>query len=200
MGHLTPYETYTMFMAMKFHFTQKKYNYLQYHGKVKSSPQQYEQKKDRFLYAKLSKRYSAKHMEDFLIANFLKGKVWIGDFLEDDADDNYTSYLKRKQSLTYTFENELDFLLKCSSPSDIFKVKSGQYPSILQDYLSGSVSLETLAILNTFFCFDTVFDAKIGKDDILWSRIRLLMNKVHPFLSYDKDKIKGILKSRILNT
>jgi hypothetical protein len=200
MGLLTPYETYNMFMSLKFHFSQKRYDFFRYNGKVNTSLASFEQKKDRWHYAKLSKIIKDDHMQDFLIANFLKDKKWVGEFLEDDAYDNYTAYLKRKQSLTYTFENELDFLLKSSTPKDLFKVKSGQYPPILQDYLSGGISLETLSIMNTFFCFDQAFDNKLGKDDVIWSRIRLHMQKLHPFLFYDKEKVKFILKSRILNT
>jgi hypothetical protein len=199
MGQLTPFETYNMFMSLKFHFSQKRYDYFRYNGKVNTSLAAFEQKKDRWHYAKLSK-YNPDALQDYLIANFLKGKKWVGEFLEEDAHENYVAYVKRKQSLTYTFENELDFLLKSSTPKDLFKVKSGQYPPLLQDYLSGGISLETLSILNTFFCFDQVFDDKLGKDDIIWSNIRLQLQKLHPFLSYDREKVKTVLKSRILNT
>jgi hypothetical protein len=189
-----------MFMSMKFHFSQKGYDYIKYRGKVKTSLTMFEQKKERFLFARLSKKVKKEQMQDFLIANLIKGKDWVGDILEDECFENFEAYIKRKQSLTYTFQTELEFMLKCSSPKDLFRVSNGQYPSILQDYLSGGISLETLSILNSFFCFDQVFDKKIGKDDPIWSKIKLHMLKLHPFLSYDKEKVKSVLKSRILNT
>jgi hypothetical protein len=199
MGHiLTPQETLNMFMALKFHFTQKKYNYLTYNGKIK--PVSLQGRNDKGYYYRLSKKYSKEQMPDFIIANIIKGKTWVGEFLEDDAHDNYVDYLRRKQSLTYTISNDLDKLLKFATPQGLFKSKRGQYPELLQAHISGEISLETLSVLNVFFCFDKVFDKSIGEDDIIWSGVRLRMNKLLPFISYDKDKIKSLLKEKLLNT
>lgn len=185
-------------MALKFHFTQEKYNYLTYNGKIKQAS--LERRNDKGMFIRLSRKYDKEQMQDFLIANFIKGKTWVGDFLEDDADDNYVNYLRRKQSLTYTIFNELDMLLRFSTPSDLFKSKKGQYPELLQAHISGEVSLETLAVLNVFFCFDRTFDKTIGENDIIWRDIRLRMNKLLPFISFDKEKIRKQLREKILNT
>lgn len=195
---LTPQETLNMFMALKFHFTQKKYNYLTYNGKIK--PVSLQGRNDKGHYIRLSRKYNKEDMQDFLIANIIKGKSWVGEFLEDDAHDNYVDYLRRKQSLTYTISTELDKVLKFTTPQGLFKSQKGQYPELIQAHISGEMSLETLAVLNVFFCFDKVFDKTIGENDVLWSGIKLRMNKMLPFISYDKDRIKGLLKEKILNT
>jgi hypothetical protein len=40
-------------------------------------------------------------------------------------------------------------------------------------------------------------DNKYGKDDIIWSKIKLLAQKILPFLEYDKHKIVGVLKKYV---
>ena len=198
--HLTPYETYALFMSLKFHFSQQKYNYFTYHGKTKNTSLSFDRRNDKYFFVRLSRKYTEDEMPEFLVSNIIKGKVWIGEFLDDDAPDIYTEYIKRKQSLTYFMGTELDGVLKFAKPHTLFKARSGQYPEILQAYLSGEISLETLSILNVFFCFEEPFDRTIGKDDVIWSKIRLMMNKMLPFITYDKDRIKELLKSKILNT
>lgn len=198
MEHLTPQETCSMFLALKFHFTQKGYDYFKYKGKTRKRA--FDTKKDKGYYIKLSRRYDKNQMLEFFISNLIKGKRWIGDLIEDDAKDNYTEYIRRKQSLTYSFESELDGVLKFVPAKDIFKSRFGQYPEIMQAYLSGELSLESLTILNEFFCFDAAFDTKLGKNDPIWSTTKLLMQKMLPFIQYDKEKIRIILRNRFINT
>ena len=197
---LTPYETYCLYLSIKSHFTQKKYDYFKYSGAVKATYESFEKRRDKFHFGRLSKKYNQNEMLDFLVANLVKGKKWIGELLEDDAHDVYLKYLKRKQAFTYHFENELSaLLLDVDDPRDLFICKSGTYPRIINEYLAGTISLETLCILNTFICFFDKFDSKLDKDDIIWSTVRLHTIKLYSFLSYDRKRIKDVLKKH-LNT
>jgi hypothetical protein len=154
--------------------------------------------KDRFLYQRICREYDESVILDFFVANFIKGKVWIRDFLEEEAKDDYMSYMKRKQAITYNFDNELSKALsKVENVQSLFRNNGGQYPEIINLYLNNEISIETMAILNSFIGFSDKFDQKLGKDDILWSKIRLLCLKVQNFLEYDRSKIKNILKDKI---
>ena len=196
---LSAYDTYVLFLSLKNHFTQEKYDYFKYKGKIKNiSKNSFSMSKDRFLYQRICREYDESVILDFFVANFIKGKVWIRDFLEEEAKDDYMSYMKRKQAITYNFDNELSRALsKVENVQSLFRNNGGQYPEIINLYLNNEISIETMAILNSFIGFSDRFDQKIGKDDVLWSKIRLLCLKVQNFLEYDRSKIKNILKDKI---
>lgn len=193
---LTAFDAYVLFLSLKNHFTQEKYDYFKYKGKIKNvSRESFANSKDRFLYQRICREYDDKSIQDFFVANFVKGKVWIRDFLEEEAYDDYLGHLKRKQSLTYTFTNDLDKLFSNNPPETAFRVKGGM-PPILNSVMCGSISPETFAILDNFLQLSKVYDEKM-QGDFIWSKYRLLATKFHPFLEYDKDKMKSILKEKI---
>jgi hypothetical protein len=194
----TPYQTYCLYLAIKSHFTQKKYDYFKYSGAVRATVESFEKRRDKYHFGRLAKIYDQNEMIDFLVANFIKNKKWIGELLEDDADDNYMSYLKRKQSFSYCFDNEVTKLFNSvSDPRELFICSSNTYPKILTEYLSGTISLETFVVLNQFICFFDRFDETLNKDDVIWSVIRLKATKLTSFLNYDKIKIKETIKRNI---
>lgn len=197
---LTPYQTFCLYLAIKSHFTQKKYDYFKYSGTVRATPESFEKRRDKYYFSRLSKKYNENEMLDFLVANFIHDNKWIGDLLEDTGHDNYIKYLKRKQAFTYYFTNELTALLSTvDDPRDLFICSSSTYPRIINEYLAGTISLETLSVLNRFICFFDQFDKKIDQDDIVWSSVRLKSIKLHSFLEYNKKRIKDVLKKH-LNT
>jgi len=195
---LTAFDTYALYLALKQHFTQDSYDYFKYHGKTRANKESFLQNRGRYQFQKLSRMYGDEEMKDFLVANLLKDKTWVGEFLEDDANDNYLAYLRRKQSLAYTFTNEIDEFFNQEPPEVAFKVGEGyrSLPPILNFIMCGAMSPETFVILDRFIGFSSVLDKKLP-DDYLWSKYRKLPQKLHPFLSYDTDKMKNILKEKI---
>jgi len=188
-----------MFFALRNHFTKESYDYFLYNGKVSASKDSFLNHRDKFKYQRLSRLVSESEMKDFLVANILAGKKWVGEFLDDNAEDIYRQYLKRNQSLTYMFSNELDKLFdKVDDVNDLFRVKDNEYPVILNAYLGNEVSIETMVILNRFIGFFDKFDEKL-KDDYIWEKNRLLLRKYEPFVHFDKEKIKSVLKQKVLD-
>jgi hypothetical protein len=195
---LSPYETFCLYIALKNHFTREKYDYHKYNGKTRISQDSFMSRRDRFQFQKLSKKYDANEMPDFIIANILQNKNWIGDLLEDDAHDNYIKYIKYNQSISYYFTNELNNILnKTTEIKSLFSIRKNQYPTIIQYYLGNDISIQTLSLLNKFIGFATKFDECLGKDDVLWSKIRLLCTKLTFFIECDRLKMKTILKEKI---
>jgi hypothetical protein len=195
---LSAFDTFRMFLAIRNHFTQKSYDYFKYKGKTNVSLEAFSKRKDRYYFQKLCRKYEDSEMEDFLVANFIHGKSWVGEFLEEEANDIYLAYLKRKQGFTYHFRNEVSSLFSVvDSAPKVFEIKSGQYPVILNRLLSNELCMETFTILNQFIKFSDKFDAALGKDDVMWSKIRQLSTKLEPFLDYDKNTAKNILKEAI---
>lgn len=98
-------------------------------------------KKDHFWFEKLAKKYSQSEIVDFFVANFIKGRIYIINLVkleENEADNTYKEYIRRRESFSYILGQELDKLLeKVATPSNMFKVNSGEYPSIILSYLRG---------------------------------------------------------------
>lgn len=199
MNRLTAYETYCLFITLKLHFTVLKYDFFRYNGKTsRVSQNTFMARKDRMQFQKLCRICSAENMQDFIVANLAKGLMYVPDLLSDEAEENYKEYVKRKQSFSYIFSNEIDKLFSsASNPADVFKKINGEYPAIINQYLNGTISLETVCVLNAYVRFIPRMDERLGTDDVIWSKMRLLITKFTPFVQYDKDKVKSILKNAI---
>jgi T4 gene Gp59 loader of gp41 DNA helicase len=187
------YEVFVLHQSLKYHFTKKKsYDYFKYQGKIKTSPDIFMKRHDRAFFMRIAKHHSSEDMFDFFLANFIKGKIWIGYFLEDDADTNFIEYLKRKESFSYHFKTEVETALSTvESPKDLFQCEPNRYPVVINQYLGGTLSLEVLVVLNVFVCFRSKYDATL--DDPLWKGISLMMTKTLPFVEYDRTRIESIL-------
>jgi T4 gene Gp59 loader of gp41 DNA helicase len=110
---LSGYGVYRIYMALKMHFTQESYDYVKYHGKVRVTEDSYSNRRDKWYFEKLAKKYDADEMETFLLANMKHGDVkWIGDYLDNESREIYNEHKKHNESLSYNFSNEIDLLLK----------------------------------------------------------------------------------------
>lgn len=196
---MTGYETFALFNSLKLHFNRESYDYFKYNGKSNVSVDSFENRRDKYHFHKLAKKYSNKDdMELFLVSNFVeKPNSWAGDLLTEEADDNYKKHQKVLQSLSYVFENDCRRLFEdCENPNDLFKVNSGDYPVVLKSTLQKVTQIETLCILNKILGFEPNWTARIT-DTIRWPEFRLRLLKYAAFLPQDVVKYKLILKKII---
>ena len=177
---MTPVETYQSYLALKLHF-EGKYDYFKYSGKTSASAESFEKRKDKFKFVKLSTKLSDPQILDYYLANFIRGKKWIGDF----DKTNWLEHKKVNQSLEYVYQNDIEKLLTIAENFDIlFKVGEGNHPKLVKAYLGKKVSLETLVILEKILKFRESFDAKIS-ETYIWPKGSLLIKKYEPFLDID---------------
>ena len=190
---LTGYETYCMYLALKNHFTKDNYDFFKNNGKVHVSKESYLNRRDRIQFEKIARRHD--DPKGFMVAGFLSDRTWIGELLDDDAENSYQQYVKNNQSRSYIFKNELE---KADDLKSLFKPEDNGYPKFLNDYMRGDISFDTIVILDHFIQFIPKFDAKL-KDDYLWSKFSFKARKYKPFLLQDLDqkKFKELLTSRI---
>jgi hypothetical protein len=193
----TGFAAYALWNALKLHFTSESYDYFRYNGKTNVSKQTFTTNKSKYQFYKLSRKYDLEELKNFYIANFIQGKGdWVGDLLQD-GDENYTKWQKTQQSLTYTFENDIIVLLdKVENPNDLLVVRNNEFPKLLQYTTQGDITLETLIILNDLMNFFPMWEKEIY-DDIVWPSFKTKCVKYKPFLHYDKEKFKQILKEKI---
>jgi hypothetical protein len=195
MKHFTGYGAYLLFLALRTHFTNAKYDFFQMHGKLRANKESYNKRHDRFFFEKLAKEYNAEELRDFYISNFLEDKHYVTEMIEDGSQRNYIEYQRRRQALSYNFTSELERIFSDSSTGP-FITSDSEYPNIINLYLRRILSPETMIILDDFILYSDKFN-KYLCDDIIWSKIYLKLRKYKPFLKYDKNKFKHILKEKV---
>lgn len=188
------FDIYVYYLALKRHFTSD-YDFHKYNGKVKANVMSFENRKDKFFFYKLSKKPDAKEL---ILANMLVNPgIWIGDMLEDKAQQIHNERLRRVQSLSRTFQLDLNELNE-EFDSNIL-VEGGQHPRLLQLFNQRRICLETLVILNELTkCFR--YWSKNISDTIVFPAINKLVNDYSPFLEYDKDKMRRIVVDKFKHT
>jgi hypothetical protein len=141
-------------------------------------------------------------LKNFYVANFLEGKGdWVGELLQD-GDENYAKWQKRIQSLTYTFENDVEYLFdgvngaEFWTMDDYFKPIDGGWPALITKLMQNKISLETACILIDIVGCMPQWEKQIT-DDIVWPTWHRLIKRYTPFIQYDKNKFLHILKKKI---
>ena len=187
---MSAFECYKEYLALKNHFSSPNYDYFRYNGKLKVNSTSFDQRKDKLFFQKLAKHPD---VHNFLVANLSKNdKAWIKELAySDDAERVYKDWLKRNQSLTYVVANDLSQL---DSPFDgnFIVSKTQSHPRLLQLYLGGHVTLETMCILLDITKAKKHWDSKMEFDPI-YDEVRKKIEKYTPFIKYDKDKMKKIV-------
>jgi len=183
---MEPFEVYQKYIALKNHFTSAKYDYFKYNGKIKLSRDAFEKRRDKYFFYKFSK---LKDVEKLLLANMVDGDVnfWVGDIKESSPEEIYRQWLKRQQSLLYTFTEDLG-KLKDDFDENILVPEYG-HPHLMRLYLRGDICIETVIILNMLTQFFKYWDKQL-KDDTLWPDIKNKMLKYQPFLSIEPARYK----------
>jgi DNA-binding transcriptional regulator/RsmH inhibitor MraZ len=196
---MTGYETFGLYQALKLHFTSESYDFFKYNGKTNASVTTFENRKDKYHFYKLSRKYSDRDdMVNFIVANFVEDEnSWVGSLLQENAEVNFRKHQKVIQSLSYTFENECRNLFEgFSNPNDII-MTDGVYPVLLTKTLRSEISIETLCVLNGVLNFFPMWAKRID-DTIRWPEFRRKCVKYASFLPKDDVKYKLILK-KVLN-
>jgi hypothetical protein len=190
---LTGYEAFCLYTGLKLHFTSS-YDFFKYNGKVRVTIDAFDNRKDKYFFHRLSRKYDKEQLEQFLIANFLHDPgVWIGKLLDEEANTRYVEYQKNIQSLSYIFENECRELFSMlENPNEILKT-SGEHPVLLKKALRGEVSIQTVFILNSLINFIPKWQEKI-QDTVVWPNYDKLLLNYRGFLKYDINKCKQILR------
>lgn len=193
---ITGYETFGLYQALKLHFTTDSYDFHKYGGKSKISVEAFENRKDKYQFYKLSRRLKNKDdLIDFIVANMVSEDTsWVGDLLEENSEINYRQRQRVLQSLSYTFENDCDRIFAGhENPNMVLQSEDGDYPQLLTMALQKKIEFETLCILNDILKFLPMWSRKIN-DTVRWPTYKRKIEKYTPFIQYDKDKMKNILK------
>ena len=194
----TGFAAYAIYNSIHLHFTSSSYNYHKYNGKTNVSKDSFLKRKDKYHFYKLSRRFSLEELVNFYVSNFIDNEIkWIGDISGEDGESCYLKWKKRKESLSYIFQNDIDFLLdRVNKPDELLVVKSGNYPKLLEVTMQGSIEVETTCILNKLMNFLPMWDKKVS-DDIIWPDWKMKIEKYTPFIEFSETKYKLLLTQKI---
>ena len=191
---MSPFETYQHYLSLKNHFTNPKYDFFKYGAKTRASISSFNKRKDKYWFEKTSRKYDDKEVVNFLVSNFVAAdnpqNLWIGEII-NSGERNYAEWMKRQQSLTYLFKEQMNELLSDNELETVFNCSKG-HPPILKKYLAGEVSIENVVICERIFSFCKRFDKKL--DDPVWETVSLKIKKYLPFLNIDVFHYKKLLR------
>ena len=195
---VTPFETYQHYLSLKNHFTNPKYDFFRYGAKTRATVASFNKRKDKYWFEKTSRKYSDQEVVQFLVSNFISSdnpqNLWIGEII-NSGERNYAEWMKRQQSLSYLFKEQMNELLSENELENVFNCSKG-HPPILKKYLAGDVSIENVVICEKIFSFREKFDKKL--DDPVWETVSLKIKKYIPFLNIDVFHYKKLLR-KIVN-
>ena len=191
---VTPFETYQHYLSLKNHFTNPKYDFFRYGAKTRATVTSFNKRKDKYWFEKTSRKYSNREVVQFLVSNFISSdnpqNLWIGEII-NSGERNYAEWMKRQQSLSYLFKEQMNTLLSENELENVFNCSKG-HPVILKKYLAGEVSIENVVICEKILSFREKFDKKL--DDPVWETVSLKIQKYLPFLNIDVFHYKKILR------
>ena len=155
---------------------------------------------DRFFFRKLSKKYDKEELIEFYVSNFIISNNWVGNLVSQESEDNYVQFKKRRESLSYHFDNELRWLVDHCRDRDLelnklLLVEDGNHPLLLKLLLQKKISIETIIIMDDVLKFIRYWNARL--DDIVWEEKKQLISNYRQFLSYDKFSYRKKLKETI---
>lgn len=180
------FKAYKYYMAIKLHFTNPKFDVFVNRGHVKGSYDAFAQRNDRQLFEKIAIKYpDDREYILVLAANFMYGNPNVVYNVED-AQANYNEFVRRRQSMTYIFKNDLDTIAHSGAKYDF---SGPQLPIVVQLLLANKITIETAVILNNIEQFvakvKTTPLALILADDLM------RIEKSTKFVKYNHDRAIG---------
>ena len=198
---VSSFDVYQTYLALKFHFNKKEYDYFKYHGRVRPNEGSFKLRRDRIFFEKLAKKFNrVDELVNYLIANMTEDrKFWIRDLVGVKAEARYTKWKKKQESLSYLFKENVSRVADSwdGTFDELFECSEGQHPPLFTMYARGEVDAETLigidSVLNCFEKWDREID-----DELVWGDAYFYLCKYRPFLKIDSDKFKKILQEEFV--
>ena len=194
------YEVYCQYQAIKLHFTTASYDYFKYHGKLRSATiSAFEKRKDKYQFHKIARNIKDNEIVPFLVSNFLlkQANVWAKTLAEPEAYETYLKWKQTYESLTYTFDQDIQKILSRGNIDDVLAARKDQgYPQVFTMMNQGDITTETVVILNALTGCISNWD-KIYGDDFYYTGVSNAIKKYTPFLHLDLPTFKKIAQKHL---
>jgi hypothetical protein len=165
-------------------------------GNVRGTREAFNARNDRYIFEKLAQKMpDDKELIQYFVANFAYGdesSIYGGK----EADDKFTEWQRRKQSITKVFVDDLALMLTYVevnkiSNNTIFHFVDNEYPIALKLFLGGKIATETLRIIDDF---TGLIDKWKQHPSVkyIWDDELRRITKLTGFVKYDKIKLEKI--------
>ena len=197
------YDVYRTYLAMKQHFSNPKFDFFQYDGKVNVKESTYQARNDFYFFETIARKYTPIEIRELLLSTFLyssnPAKVWVGD-VKRNGKDNWNKWQKINQALSYNVSNDLSTISNYAESkelkfNELFDCGRG-HPPLLRLFLKGQLHLETLIILDMVLGFVLRWDKQL--DDPVWNPLSLKIKKSKPFMSIPVSDYRQLMKEKFL--
>mgnify|MGYP003640631507 CR=1 FL=1 len=177
---MEPFDAYQYHNALKLHFTSK-YDAIKYRFKTSATQQSFWKRKDKYFFSKVAKRFDDKdELIKYYVAHLVNDCKWVGEMIT--KEEEYQNWLKVNESLSYNIKQDLHALeSKYSSFDDVLMTGNRTYPSIIHEYLSKEIGLETVVVVNSLTGFVEHANKHVV-DTILWPELYAKINNYAPFI------------------
>lgn len=180
------HQAYRYYMAIKLHFTTPNFNVFVNGGRVKSSYESFLARRDYKIFEKIARQYPEdKQCIQYFASNFMYDNPNVV-YQQDEAASNFNLYLKRKQSITRVFQNDVDFMIDNKVRCNLDQ----QIPDVLNMWMCDKITLETVVIINSFDNF--VDKMKQSDKALLFSDELLRIEKSKGFVKFSPEKTIGL--------
>lgn len=193
------FKAYRYYLAIKLHFTTDKFNVFENRGNVRGTRESFNARNDRYIFEKLANKYSTdRDIIQYFVSNFAYGA---GNAIYDgkEAEDNHFEWNRRKQSISKVFVDDLASIITYIEMnklpvSSIFDFRNDEYPVLLNLFVGGKVTIESIRIIDDLHPFiDTWRDN--SKIKFIWDDELRRVTKLNGFVKYDKIKLGKIFES-----
>lgn len=198
------YKVYKFYLALKLHFTKPEFDVF-VNSNVKANRDSFEKRNDRGLFYSIGKKHKEdKSVVQYIVANMAYGHT---QFIYDKelADRNYNEWVRRKQSISKVFSDDLAIIEEYLSANkasldSLFNFTFNAQPSIIYLYVGGRITIETFSILNELEGLIASWK-KDGSNDLynVLSAELVKVDKIKKFVKYDKERISKIYSNFKLN-
>lgn len=183
---MTPFKCYKLYVALKRHFSDEKYDFFKYRGKLRLNESSFENRKDKMLFYALANKSDPLRT---IISNIAYNpNIYVNDLLAEEATSVATKYAKYQESFQYSFKEELK---RYDRIDDAIKVVDGQYPPIVQDFVSRELSIDTISVVDKVIDGCEYWSSHLS--DPLWTDINRQLTKYRPFVDINTTKYKTII-------
>ena len=187
------FDAYCLYLAINNHFNTESYDFFKYNGKVPVKLPAFLKRNDKYHFAKLAREHRDE-LKDFLVTNLSKQKYYVKNLLDNECIDNYKEFKKRKQKLTYTITEDMRYLYDSyDTLDDVLEVQNGQHSVILKEFLGKNIQAETFIAFDNMFKIFEDYDEMI-QEQFIWPKVKVRLNKLKPFIEYEPQKIRLIMK------
>lgn len=179
------YDAYRLYLAVKLHFTDEKYDLFIADGRVKINRDKLEGSGKLKLFGYYARELKTpKEVAQFFVAN----QAYFSDIFQPAvAFDSYSKWKKRKDMQTKAIQNDLWTLIESSVT--ISNSLTGDPCQLMNDVAAKIIGIETASVINRVLPF-----AETWKNNIVFPNLWLVVKRLDRFIKCNQSKIDSFIK------